>query len=215
MGQKKPMNTQTPLASHAIKICRGATGCPHAVRTQDPSAEFEAVLADSGWARFLTGQVRPVRHHHQFRLAVSCCPNGCSQPHIADFALVATARIGVNAEACSACGQCLPACAEGALHLEQAIALDPSRCLGCAACAQVCPTSALQVRDTAYRVLLGGKLGRHPRLAHELGVFSLPEALTILQRTLDHLMGHYRPGLRLGELIEKTGRPEFDRLVRP
>ncbi len=209
------MNTQTPMASHAIKICRGATGCPHAVLTQDPSAELEAVLAAAGWPRFLAGQIHPIRHHHQFRLVVSCCPNGCSQPHIADFALVATARIGVDAQACSACGQCLQACAEGALRLEQAIALDPLRCLGCAACVQVCPSTALHVRDTAYRVLLGGKLGRHPRLAHELGTFSLPAALSILERTLDVFMRNYRPGLRLGELVDKTGQKEFDRLIRP
>lgn len=209
------MNTQTPLASHAFKICRGATGCPHAVLTRDPGAELESVLAATGWPAFLAGQIQPIRHHHQFRLVVSCCPNGCSQPHIADFALVATARIGFDVEACVACAQCLPACAEGALRLEQSIALDPLRCLGCAACVQVCPTSALQVREMAYRVLLGGKLGRHPRLAHELGTFPLPASIDILQRTLDVFMQNYRPGLRLGELIEKMGRKEFDRLIRP
>ena len=106
-------------------------------------------------------------------------------------------------------------CAEKALRREDSIRLDQSRCLGCAACARVCPEKALQVRKTGYRVLLGGKLGRHPRLAHELGVFSLPQALEILGNTLKTLMEHGRPGLRLGELIEKIGRQEFDRRVRP
>jgi polyferredoxin len=35
------------------------------------------------------------------------------------------------------------------------------------------------VEGVGYRVLLGGKLGRHPRLAHELGMFDLPQALVV------------------------------------
>jgi Nitrite and sulphite reductase 4Fe-4S domain. len=64
-------------------------------------------------------------------------------------------------------------------------------------------------------VVLGGKLGRHPRLAHELGFYSLPQALEILGNVLTVLIEQRRPGLRLGELIEKIGREEFDRRVRP
>lgn len=203
------------LPAHVVKVCRGAQQCPHAVLARDLSAEVESVVAASGWARFLAETTRPVRHHHQFKVAVASCPNGCSQPHIADFGLIAFARIGLESEACSGCGHCVAVCAEKALCLEGGIRLDPSRCLGCAKCARVCPEKALRVDGTGYRVLLGGKLGRHPRLAHELGFFSLAESLEILGRVLDVYMKGHRPGLRLGELVERVGREEFDRLVRP
>jgi len=212
-GTGKTMKEQLP--AYTVKVCRGATQCPHAVLGHDLTAELESVIAASGWPEFLAAMNRPIRHHHQFRVAVASCPNGCSQPHIADFGLIAFARIKIEPERCSGCGHCVAVCAEKALHLEDAIRLDQSRCLGCAACARVCPEKALGVEETGYRVLLGGKLGRHPRLAHELGFFSLPMALEILRNTLKVLMEHGRPGLRLGELIEKTGQEEFDRRVRP
>ncbi len=206
---------QKALPTHSVKVCRGAVQCPHAVLGGDLGAELETVLAHSGWAEFLTGKVHPLRHHHQFRIAVSSCPNGCSQPHIADFALIAAARIGLAQERCSGCGQCTLACAENALSLQDGIHLDQSRCLGCAACARVCSEDALYVEQTGYRVLLGGKLGRHPRLAHELGFFTLPQSLGILERVLRVLMEQYRPGLRLGDLIEQMGREKFDAKVLP
>lgn len=209
------MQHDTPLPAHAIKVCRGAVRCPHAVAGSDPSAELEAVIAASGWPAFLAGRTRPIRHHHQFRITVASCPNGCSQPHIADFGLVGAARIGLDPEACSECGLCLAACAEKALSLDGGIRLDRSLCLHCAACARVCPTGALRVDGVGYRVLLGGKLGRHPRLAHELGMFGLPQALEILGRVLSLLMENHRTGLRLGDLVEEIGREKFDALVRP
>ena len=203
------------LPAHTVKVCRGADRCPHAVLGRDLSAELETVLEDSGWPQFLAGMTRPIRHHHQFRVAVASCPNGCSQPHIADFGLIAFARIGLEPERCSGCGHCVAVCEEKALHLDDSIQLDHSRCLGCAKCARICPEKALRVDKTGYRVLLGGKLGRHPRLAQELGFFSLPDSLHVLGRVLDVYMKHHRPGLRLGELIESMGRERFDGLVRP
>jgi dissimilatory sulfite reductase (desulfoviridin) alpha/beta subunit len=64
-------------------------------------------------------------------------------------------------------------------------------------------------------VLLGGKLGRHPRLAHELGIFSLEDAMTVLEKVVGVLVSRGRPGLRLGDLIEEMGREKFDALIRP
>jgi hypothetical protein len=39
--------------------------------------------------------------------------------------------------------------------------------------------------------------------------------MTVLERVLGLLISAGRPGLRLGDLIETTGRENFDRLVRP
>lgn len=209
------MSTPDHLPAYSIKVCRGAAGCPHAVIGTDISQDIRAVLEGSGWPAFLASGVRPIRHHHQFRVSVASCPNGCSQPHIADFGLVGCARIAIDPDECTACGQCVPACAEKALRLQDTIHLDPTRCLGCEACVRVCPTGALRTDEYGWRVLLGGKLGRHPRLAHELGFFSLHESMIVLERVLDTLMTEGRPGKRLGELIEDMGREAFDAGVRP
>ncbi len=203
------------IPAHTVKVCRGAASCPHAVLGQDLSAELEARLLRSGWPSFLAETTRPIRHHHQFKMAVASCPNGCSQPHIADFGLIAFARIGLEPDRCTNCGRCAAVCAENAISFNDSIHLDRVRCLGCAKCARVCPEKALRVDGAEYRVLLGGKLGRHPRLAHELGIYSLPDCLHVLDKVLDVYMKHYRPGLRLGELVERMGRERFDALARP
>ena len=208
-------NTSESLPSFAIRTCRGCIRCPHAVVTRDPSADLARILDASGWAAFLASQGHPIRHHQQFRVAVAACPNGCSQPHIADFALVATTSVLLDAEACTACGACVAACAENALCLDDTIRIDRNACLGCAACVRVCPTGALRHGPDGYRVLVGGKLGRHPRLAHELGVFSPSEAMHVLERVVSVLMKHQRGRERLGDVVERLGQNRFDTLVRP
>lgn len=208
--------SQDALPAHSVRVCRGAQQCKHAVAPgYDPTEMLTEQVLAAGWPEFIARRVQPLRHHHQFRLAYAACANGCSQPHIADMGLLAFAPIAVQPELCSACGACVKVCAEQALRIDDTVHLDTARCLGCAACARVCPTGALVATEPVYRVVLGGKLGRHPRLAHELGLFSLPESLTVLTKTLDLYMTHYRPGLRLGALVETLGQDQFDSLVRP
>lgn len=209
------MNTSPHLSASTIKICRGVESCPHAGFFTDIRAPLKDVIRRSGWSEFLTERTHLIRHHHQFRVAVAACPNGCSNPHIADFGLLTKARIHHIPQNCSGCGGCVRACSEDALCLTDTLTLDQSRCLGCTACVRACPEEALTVIDTGYRVLLGGKLGRHPRLAHELGVFTLEQALTILERTLALFMRNYRPGLRLGGLVNLMGLEAFNEAVRP
>lgn len=207
---------QSPVPAFAVRVCRGAQQCAHAVQSgNDPTEALAAQVEASGWPEFVTSRVHPLRHHHQFRIAYAACPNGCSQPHIADLGLIATARLAVRPELCSACGACVSACAENALSVDEGVRLDSARCLGCASCARVCPTEALAVAEVRYRVLLGGKLGRHPRLAQELGRYSFSDVLLVLHRTLELLMAHYRPGLRLGELVELLGPEHVMAQVRP
>lgn len=203
------------LPSHEPTICRGSRSCPHAVPVANLQQDIEAVVLDSGWAELVTGKVHPVRRHHQFRIAVAMCPNGCSRPHIADFGLIATARIAVHPDRCSSCGLCLDACAENALRITPRLTLDARQCLGCTACVRACPTGAIAEMSYGYKVVLGGKLGRHPLLAHELGIFSPDRALHVLTRSLHVLMANYRPGLRLGQLVAEMGQDNFNRQVRP
>lgn len=206
-------NTSESLPSFTVRGCRGRVACRHAVFGHDPVPDIVRAMDASGWDAFLSTQVHPLRHHHQFRLAVSACPNGCSQPHIADFGLIATTQINLDPERCSGCGLCVDACAEKALTLDNCLHLDEAACLGCAACVRVCPTAGLIHGADAYRVLVGGKLGRHPRLAHELGTVTLAEVPRVLERIVAAFMVHRSHRERLGDVIERLGRAYFDRMV--
>jgi dissimilatory sulfite reductase (desulfoviridin) alpha/beta subunit len=98
-------------------------------------------------------------------------------------------------------------CKEKAVILEEGSpSVDPSRCLACGQCVKVCPTGTLREGQKGYRILLGGKLGRHPRLGQELpGVCDREETLRRLGQCLDFYQQCCRQGERLGDILEREG----------
>jgi dissimilatory sulfite reductase (desulfoviridin) alpha/beta subunit len=150
---------------------------------------------------------REIKPLDQFSVSISGCPNGCSRPQIADFGLLQAQHPEVDAEKCTGCGECAQGCREGAIDLESGIArIDPTYCLSCGVCIRSCPEQALFPSRHGYRVLVGGKLGRHPRLAEELpGIYSREEMLAALQKCLALHQGHYRTGVRFGQVVAEQG----------
>ncbi|MBN1922283.1 MAG: 4Fe-4S binding protein [Anaerolineae bacterium] len=54
------------------------------------------------------------------------------------------AKVSIDIERCTGCGECLRVCSAGAITLDGGKArVDFSRCLGCEACALVCPNGAV------------------------------------------------------------------------
>jgi anaerobic sulfite reductase subunit C len=195
--------------THAILPCRGTCGdCPNTLMCDPALApEMEAIVSLSGWPEFLTKRVgSPIRPHHQFRIAVAGCANGCSQPHIMDFALI-RACVPCPPLECEACGACVEACPDRVLKMPgQGVAplLDSDRCLHCGRCVRACPSRVMAVKQEGFRILVGGKLGRRPRLASELpGLYHREEALLVLRVLLEIWMAAWRPGLRLGDLASE------------
>ena len=62
-----------------------------------------------------------------------------------------------------------------------------------------------------YRIQLGGKLGRHPRLASELpGIYDLAATLEIVQACIGFYKTRSRRGERFGEIFDSEA---FERLA--
>lgn len=141
-----------------------------------------------------------------FHIALSGCPNSCSQPQIKDFGVQGQAVVELTGE-CSNCGQCISACPEGAITLTNTGAyIERKYCLNCALCVRSCPEGVLQIKRRGFRVLVGGKLGRHPRLATE--VYALADEATVakcLRRCVEAYLTCGRPGERFGSLVERLG----------
>ncbi len=133
--------------------------------------------------------------HHRLKVAVCACPNGCTQPQIKDIGLVAHAYPARGHAECTACGLCVEACPDGAVRLtDDGPVIDAERCVNCGACARACPTDALVNERSGYAVTVGGRLGRHPRLAEELTVVDGPEeALAVVERLVTPLHGRRPP----------------------
>ncbi|WP_258360903.1 4Fe-4S binding protein [Moorella sulfitireducens] len=195
---------------HEVKVCGGATGCPLTLINDAAIARALArILETSGLDQHLAGRIDgPVLFHHRFKVVVAGCPNACSQPQIADFGVIGQSFPGRGDDHCSGCSLCVEKCQENAVRLEPGgPAFDYTRCLGCGDCLRVCPTGAIKEKVKGYRVLIGGKLGRHPRLAETI-LEGAEENLVLiaLETAVRFFMDHGRKGERLGQLLERTGR---------
>lgn len=151
-----------------------------------------------------------------FRISVAACANGCSRPHIADIGVIFSERPAPPAS-CSGCGACVEACPDDALELDVTgrPVLDAKACLACGKCVAACPEGSMRVAESGCRFLLGGKLGRRPRLAVELPGFVDPEALP--ERVAGWLtvyMAGYEPGSRFADVVERIGLHRLLGVVR-
>ncbi len=207
--QRFLQNMDREVKGYQVEACFGPTGCPNAV-VVDPELvqKLEKKLEQRNLRGFLREKVKgPLKMHHEFRVSLSTCPNACSRPQIVDFGMIGALRPVIGDEPCTLCGACREACPEGALTLEEETArpvIDFDRCLACGLCIKACPVGTLVEGAKGFRILLGGKLGRHPQLGRELpDIRSEEDLLAILDRTLDHYQKYNEKGERLGEVLKQ------------
>jgi anaerobic sulfite reductase subunit C len=204
-------NMDEEVKGHQLETCFGPSGCPNRAMTDEGlAAQLERLLSAKRLRDFLKSKVTgPLKMHHEFRVSISDCPNSCSRPQIVDFGIVAAARPSVSGQDCSGCGACVTVCKERAIDIDpetDAAVIDSEKCLYCGQCVKVCPSGALNTETEGYRILLGGKLGRHPQLAAELrGIHAKEKVLEILQKCLDHYVACNSEGERFGEILNRTG----------
>jgi anaerobic sulfite reductase subunit C len=173
---------------YEVSGCFGFDSCTNALTASSHLlSSLEKILEEEKLTQFLISKVGPkLKAHHKFKVCLSECPNACSQIHICDFALHGVVKISVNPKACSFCGSCVEACEEGAIELtEFGPMIKEELCVGCGHCIKVCPESALNEEFKGYKVYLGGKLGRHPRLATFLGYFQAEEIPKLFYKILE------------------------------
>lgn len=176
-----------------IDACRyDRSDCPNAlISTADWKKAIEDWVREKDVSERLRMRVKGDRilHHHKLRISIAGCPNGCSRPQIADVGLVGFVRPLVAPEECTVCGACEAACPDNAIAVDGAPPeFDVTLCQGCVRCRTACPSSCITLSRPGVRVLLGGKLGRHPRFAEMAA--ETTEISTVIE-LLDRVIGSY------------------------
>ena len=205
------------VKGYQVDACFGSSGCPHRTMASEGLVEkIERIMADADLLAFLRYRVQgDLKFHHEFRISIADCPNACSQPQIKDVGILGAATPAFTEIPCSTCGACADACKEDAVILSEsgeATAIDFKRCVHCGSCAAACPTGTLETGKKGYRVLIGGKLGRHPRLARELP--GIHDAETVVRMIGDFLVfykTHSTRGQRFAQLLTDADIDEFSK----
>ncbi|MCK5543545.1 MAG: hypothetical protein KAI40_12720 [Desulfobacterales bacterium] len=72
----------------------------------------------------------------------------------------------------------------------------------CKKCIKACPTETIIEKKKGFRVLLGGRLGRHPRLAMEIpGLKTHDQVLEIIQNCLKFYKEKSKNGKRFSHVL--------------
>jgi len=200
-------NMEEEVKGYRLDACFGQGGCPNRIHgSEELAGRLETLLEGERLREFLKAQVDgPLKFHHEFRVTIADCPNACSQPQIKDIGIIGAAVPTLTDAECVMCGACETACAEAAVALDPCArrpVIDWERCLACGQCAKVCPTGTIVEDRQGYRVLLGGKLGRHPRLAEELpGIYNDDGVVAIVKWCIDEWKRRSRKGKRFADLV--------------
>jgi len=203
---------------HEVRVCGGAAGCPLSlIDDRAVSTALAGVLNASGLDRHIAGGIDgPVLFHHKFRVTVSGCPNSCSQPQIVDFGVVGQSVPGRGEGHCTGCGLCAGVCAEKAVSVrEDGPVFDYSRCQNCGQCIRSCPADAVREADSGYRVMAGGKLGRHPRLAEVVLELADEQRIkAVLEGAVRLFRAEGMDGERFAAMVDRLGMDRVKEVLR-
>ena len=188
-----------------VEACFGDGGCP---RKANNSGSLQKRVKELLQGENILGLLKErvgekLKFHHEFRVAFADCPNACSQPQIRDICIIGAVIPGISSSPCTECEACAEACAEDAITFEGGLpVIDWERCLVCGRCIRACDTGTLAGEKKGYRVLLGGRLGRHPRLAMELpGIFDEEAVFDIVRYCVETWKERSTKGERFSHLF--------------
>lgn len=208
--QKKYLsNMGSEIKGFQLDSCFGSSGCPNrAVDSGRLLQKIEKILEKEKLLKFLKQRVKgEIKFHHELRVTLADCPNACSQPQIKDIGIIGAITPVITDELCTLCEACVDVCRENAVTINRESDLpeiDNVLCLDCGQCVDKCPTGTLAQGKKGFRVQLGGKLGRHPVLAHELpGVYTEEEVIKIVKSCIAFYKKFSKSGERFAELFHK------------
>ncbi len=198
------------IKGYEVSTCFGGAGCPNTANSCTRLAkEIEIIIEKENILSFLKRNVKgDLKFHHEFRVTLSDCPNACSRPQIVDIGIIGSVLPGIFNEDCTLCSACVDVCDENAITLDEETVkpvIDYDQCLMCAKCIKVCPTGTIGEKEKGFRVMLGGRLGRHPRLAMEIaGLHTHDQVLSIVQKSLKFYKENSKNGQRFSHILSSV-----------
>ncbi len=157
------------------------------------------------------GEDMPVK----IKFAVTGCPNACAKPQENDFGVMGVLKPAIYTDECSGCGTCTFMCPEKAIVLENDKAkIIWDKCNLCGACVGACPSDFISEEWKGYKLFVGGKIGKHPKLGKELTEAKSPqEAIAIFRKIINWSKKNTNTGERFGDCLDRIGFERFSKEI--
>lgn len=185
-----------------VVSCPGIYSCPNSrIDTQTLGLEIDSNL--------MLQEDLPAK----IKIAIAGCPNNCTHPQINDIGIVGVAKVAINEDECDGCYSCIDYCREEAIKKTEKgkAIIDKSLCIDCGQCVQC---KGIILKQTCYRIMVGGKLGRKPQFGTILGDFStIYNVLDKLEQILLAFKEFGEPEERLGIMINRISIEKFIKLI--
>ena len=198
------------IKGYEVTTCFGGSGCPNtAFSITELAKELEKVIQREDLLGFLKKTVTGgLKFHHEFRVSLSDCPNACSRPQIVDIGIIGSVLPELGDDSCTRCEACTEICPESAVTLDseqEKPEIDLDLCLMCAKCITACPTGTIKEKQKGFRIMLGGRLGRHPRLAMAVpGLHTHDEVVRIVKACLKFYKQNSNRGRRFSHILSSV-----------
>ena len=213
--QKFFNNMHREMKGYRVETCFGSNQCPNSIDIDKHLTEkITRLLKSKNILDFLKKNTKgKIKFHQEFKVSISFCPNSCSRPQIADIGLIAAVKPAVNTDNCNNCGACGKICVDNAVIFNKNSdfpMISSDLCMKCGQCIKACKKDGMISTKKGFRVLMGGKLGRHPRLGIELpGIYSSDEALRIIDKSVRLMMSQKNNAKRFSEILTKSHTHDF------
>ncbi|QHI70001.1 4Fe-4S dicluster domain-containing protein [Tichowtungia aerotolerans] len=145
---------------------------------------------------------------YKVKFGVTGCPNNCGKARESDIGIMGMRTPKWDSEKCIRCNACIKLCPVQAITgKDDRYERDESTCIHCSVCSVLCPAKAWGPESTGYTLLIGGTLGKKPRLGIPLktNIQTSEELFELIEQTLLFYKANGKPKERLGHVINRMG----------
>jgi len=140
------------------------------------------------------------------KIGISGCPNSCSKPQENDIGLQGIIVPRVT-DGCVGCSACVQVCKVLAIEVQDRTPRINFRgCVGCGLCIKSCPTHSLLGAKQGYKVYVGGRIGKKPRLGIKMfAVIPESKAYSYVEAILEAYHRFGNEGERISDVLKRHG----------
>jgi len=205
----KKIGQGTASCGPRVRVATGCGGCEYNARGIIDTQKL-AIESDKRFFGIPTV-------HGKFKISFAGCQSDCTRAKGADTGFVGEIEPKWDENKCTGCRLCAKACLEGAIISDEKTGkpiYDISRCIFCGDCIKICPTSAWYGNRVGCALYVGGKWGRHPRIANLIEhLFPIKNIIPIIKKTIDWYIKNGKSRERIGNTIDRLGFKKYKETI--